>query len=99
MRSRWKGVERGRSILGQVVRDPHRKGVKGRVEGRSREVGCGWEWEGRGAEGRRGLKQSRPVQLVSKLKRSVLWSRGEVLASFRVSRVWGGANGVRGGAN
>ena len=79
--------------------DAHRKGVKGRVEGWSREVCCGWEGEGRGAEGRRGLKQGRPVQLVSKLKRSVLRSRGEVVARFRVSGVWGGANGVRGGSN
>ena len=86
-------------MLSEEGGEAHRKGVKGRVEGRSRKVGCGWEGEGRGAEGRRGLKQSRPVQLVSKLKRSVLWSRGEVVASFRVSGMRGGANWVRGGAN
>ena len=79
--------------------DAHRKGVKGRVEGWSGEVCRGWEGEGWGAEGRRGLKQGCPVQLVSKLKRSMLRSRGEVVSGLRVSGTWGGANRVRGGSN
>jgi len=101
MSSRWKGVERGRPILGQVVRDPHRKGVEGGVEGRTGEVGRRGEGEGWRAEGRRGLKQGRPVQLAPQLKRSVLRSRREVVhCSFWVSSgVRGGANGVRGGSD
>ena len=70
------------------------------MEGRAGEVGGRGEGEGRRAEGRRVLKQGRPVQLAPELKRSVLRSRGEVVHGFRVSSgVRGGANGVRGGAN
>ena len=42
MSSRWKGVERGRPILGQVVRDPHLKKTQG-VDKKEEEMLTGRE--------------------------------------------------------
>ena len=48
----------------RLRRHAHRKRVQGRMEGWPWEVCCGREWERWWAEGRRGLKQCCPVQLI-----------------------------------